>query len=280
MSSYSGYGFRQFKKHNRTMINFICFGTDNCENSLRIFYDHLINSCKERFVLHYYSINYESSVVGDNLIIHPFNINFNFGRANFYKPYVLLKSMMDIPENDFVYLDLDIVITKHFSSEELLQKIDSSPTPLSPNHFWEHPYKIINGIETQNAENLSKFYNVNIFNKYVQNCVIIYNKEHFNFMLDWSVLTSNKETLEMVYGDEEIYNFLLWKYEQPNTLGYLCITSGTETTGEFSDSESILKSYQKFEKGEFDKTSFIVNNNFVKNLELDKVMFFHGLKYL
>lgn len=259
-------------KSNLNMINFVCFGTDNCENLLDVFYKHLISSCEESFFLHYYSINYKSSIVGDNLIIHPININLGFKRGNFYKPYVLLKSLMEIPDNNFVYLDLDIVITKHFNINELFKKIDSSSTPLSPNHFWEHPYKIINGAKTQNAENLSKLFNINIFNKYVQNCVIVYNKKHFQFMWDWASLTNDKEILNMVFGDEELYNFLLWKYEQSNTLGYLCVTSGTLNI------EDIKEGYELYQNDKFDKSLFIVQNNYCQNIILKDIMFFHGIK--
>lgn len=260
------------------MIDFICFGTNNCENLLTTFYHNLLNSCEEPFILHYYSINYNSLITGNNLIHHPMNIDFNFKRPNFYKPFVLLKSLMEIPNNNFIYLDLDIVTTKYFCPEILLQKTKISKTPLSPNHFWEHPYRIVNGNKIQNGENLSKKFNVNVFNKYVQNCVIVYDKSHFQFIWDWASLTNDKDILEMVFGDEELYNFILWKYEQSNTLGYLCITSGTFQIENKNELESVKSGYDLFEKDLFDKSLFNAQNNFYKNTDMKDVMFFHGIK--
>jgi hypothetical protein len=109
------------------MINLISFGTENCEDLLKVFYKNLVKYCKENFKLHYYSINYDSNVIGDNLIKHTYHTKKTYKNAFFYKPFVILKSLVDNNYENFIYLDLDIILTKNFSSNILFNKINNSP---------------------------------------------------------------------------------------------------------------------------------------------------------
>ena len=50
------------------MINFISYGTENCEDLLFFFYNNLLKYSNEDFKLHYFSINYDSKIIGNNYI--------------------------------------------------------------------------------------------------------------------------------------------------------------------------------------------------------------------
>jgi hypothetical protein len=84
--------------------------------------------------------------------------------------------------------------------------------------------------------------------------------------------------LDIAYDDEEIYNTLLWKNNQTKTLGYVCVSSGAIQIDNMDDIQSIVKSHEKFEKCEFNKSFFTIQNNFYKNLEINNIMLFHGIK--
>lgn len=260
------------------MVNFITFGTDNCEELLSYFYDNLLKFCPEDFTLHYYSINYKSSLVGEYFINHVFETNKNFERGFDYKPYIILKSMIDIPNENLVYLDLDIMLTKNFSSKKLFDSIKLSKTPLAPNHYWEHPFNIIKGEKLEDGERLSKHLGITLTQKYLQACMIVYNKNHFEFLCDWISLTDNPEIFELTINDEEILNILLHKYNQPNSLGYICISRSTVIIEDKDDMESIKLLHSLYQEDKFDKLYFIKQNNFYKNLDVSNIMVFHGIK--
>lgn len=259
-------------------MNIVCYGTENCEKDLEFFYENLILFCREKFNLHYYSINYNSQLEKPNLIQHSFFTKKNFKRAFFYKPFVILKSLTEIESHDLIYMDLDIMLTNKFDSSYLFKLISESTTPLSPNHFWENPFKFYDDVKISLGEKLSEITNTIRCNKYVQACLVVYNRNHFEFITDWVSLINNKEILDIAYDDEEVYNTLLWKNNQTQTLGYVCVSSGAIQIEGMNDIQSIIKSHEKFEKSEFDKSFFTIENNFYKNLEIDNIMLFHGIK--
>ncbi len=259
-------------------LNIVCYGTENCEKDLEFFYDNLVLFCPENFNLHYFSINYNSNIERPNLQHHNFFTNKKFKRAFFYKPFVILKSMTEISSDNFIYMDLDIMLTNKFDSSYLFDLISESITPLSPNHFWENPFKFYDDIKVNLGEKLSEITNTVRCNKYVQACLVVYNRNHFEFLTDWISLINNTEILDIAYDDEEIYNTLLWKNNQIKTLGYVCVSSGAIRIDNMDDIQSIVKSHEKFEKCEFNKSFFTIQNNFYKNLEINNIMLFHGIK--
>ena len=260
------------------MVNFISFGTKNCEELLSVFYNNLLKFCKEDFKLHYFSINYNSKIIGEKLIHHKMDYNKEYKKAFFYKPIVLLKSLVDINCENFIYLDLDILLTKHFSSSTLFNTISNSNTPLSPNHFWEYPFLISNNEEIKMGEEICNLKSIKRCGNYVQNCLIVYTKNHFEFLLDWINLVNDDLVIKISVDDEELYNTTLWKYNQTKTLGYMCVTNGTVDIDNLGRFNSIILAHEKYESNQFDKSMFTNQNNYYKNFDNKNVMIFHGVK--
>lgn len=258
-------------------VNFVSFGTENCEILLKKFYEGLLRTCREDFVLHYYSIGYNSQVSGERLIKRKIDLAYQ-KNPFFYKPMVLMKSLVDIDEEVFIYIDLDVLPTKNFSTVLLTENIKDSKTPLSPNHYWEFPFAFIEGIKMDMGKRVCDLKGIIRCNKYVQACLIIYTKNHFEFLLDWISLIKDERVVEISVDDEELYNATLWKYEQTETLGYLCVTNGTVDIDNLGRFGSIERAYEKFESGEFDKSMFTDRNKFHAGFDSKKVMIFHGIK--
>jgi len=264
--------------HMLMKVNFVSFGTENCEELLERFYAGLLRSCREDFVLHYYSINYESKVAGERLVSRKIETRRKYEWGVYYKPLALIRSLIDLDSSDFIYLDLDILLTKKFSSVELFSKIEDSETPLSPNHFWENPFFFAGENTTPMGESIAEMKTIQRCCPYVQNCLIVYQKRHLDFLLDWMSLIHDGEVSKIMCGDEEVYNVSLWGYGQTKTLGYICVTDGTVDVDGLGRFGSIERAYQKFEVGEFDKGMFTDRNNFHSRFDPEKAMIFHGIK--
>lgn len=266
------------KIHMLMKVNFISFGTENCEELIGKFYIRLLRSCKENFVLHYYSINYESKVTGERLVSRKIETRRKYEWGGYYKPLALIRSLIDVDSTDFIYLDLDILLTKKFSSAELFSKIEDSETPLSPNHFWENPFYFSGNNISPMGESIAGMKSIQRCCPYVQNCLIVYQRKHLDFLIDWISLVHDEEVSRIMSEDEEVYNVSLWRYEQTKTLGYICVTNGTVEVDGLGRFGSIEKCYEKFEKGEFSKEMFTDRNNFYSKFEPEKAMIFHGIK--
>jgi len=277
------------------MVNIVSFGTSNYDDLLKHFYKSLSNNCKENFTLHYYSINYESSVKGDNLITYNFYTNKIFKRGDrdvssstkseinpvFLKPNILIKSLIDINSENYIYLDIDVILTKNFNSEVLFSKIKNSRTPLSPQHFWEYPmdYRNPNNIKCF-GEDLCKELSIERSGKlWSQNCMIVYSKKHLDFLLDWNSMSNNNQLRNLSTGDEEIYNVTLWLYDQINNLGSVCISNGIVDIRKTSTSrfEDIIDCYRLYNSGLFDRSLFVAQNKMTSETTNESVMIFHGI---
>jgi len=278
------------------MVNIVSFGTDNCEELLDYFYKSLVNICSEKFVLHYYSVNYKSNIKGDNLITHEFDTNKFFKRRSrdvsssskselnpvFLKPNILIKSLIDINSENFIYLDLDVLLTKNFNSDILFDRVKNSNTPLSPQHFWEFPmdYRDPNNIKCF-GEDLCIELSIERKGKlWSQNCMVVYSKSHLDFLLDWNSITNNDKLRNISTGDEELYNITLWSYGQNGNLGTACISNGVVDIRKTGNSrfEDIVDCYKIYENGYFNKSYFITQNKMVSEMTNNSVMIFHGLK--
>jgi hypothetical protein len=216
--------------------------------------------------------------MGEQLVHHKVNYNKEYKKAFFYKPIVLLKSLVDIESENFIYLDLDIILTKNFSSSTLFNTINNSNTPLSPNHFWEYPFFITDNKQTKIGDEICKLKSIERCGNYVQNCLIVYNKNHFEFLIDWVSLVNDDFVIKVSVDDEELYNITLWRYNQTKTLGYLCVTNGTVNIDNLGCFNSIKLAHEKYELDQFDKSMFTNQNNYYKGFDNKNVMIFHGIK--
>ena len=244
----------------------------NIYNTYVFFYKNLLKYSNKDFKLHYFSINYDSKIIGKKLIHHKINYDKKYNNAFFYKPIVLLKSLMDIDCENFIYLDLDILLTKNFSSDVLFTTVNNSKTPLSPNHYWEYPILFKNNEEIKMGDKVCKLKSIERCNKYVQACLIVYNKNHFEFLVDWISLVNDDSVINISVDDEELYNATLWKNNQTNTLGYICVTNGT------TKNTDIFSLFEEFQIDMFNKEIFNDKNKFYTNFKNKNIMIFHGVK--
>ena len=72
--------------------------------------------------------------------------------------------------------------------------------------------------------------------------------------------------------DEELYNATLWKNNQTNTLGYICVTNGT------TKNTDIFSLFEEFQIDMFNKEIFNDKNKFYTNFKNKNIMIFHGVK--
>jgi hypothetical protein len=128
------------------------------------------------------------------------------------------------------------------------------------------------------GDNVCNLKSIQRCNKYVQACLIVYNKQHLDFLIDWVSLVNDDSVTKVSFDDEELYNATLWKYNQTDTLGYICVTNGTVDIDNLGIFNSIKLAHEKYEFDEFDKSMFTHQNNFYKGFDNKNVMFFHGVK--
>jgi hypothetical protein len=266
------------KIHMRMKVNFISFGTQNCEFLLEKFHANLLKTCKEDFILNYYAVGYESEVKGDRLKTRSIHPEIHQENPLFHKPVVLMKSLIDLDVDNFIYLDLDIQLTKKFSAQILFDSANQSKTPLSPNHFWENPFSFNGEDRIERGERICRMKSIERCNKYVQACLISYTRNHFQFLLFWAGMAVDEKSIAVSADDEELYNATLWKWGQTKTLGYICVTNGTVDVDGLGRFDSIERAYEMFESDRFNKSIFTDENNFYRGFDPENVMIFHGIK--
>ena len=144
--------------------------------------------------------------------------------------------------------------------------------------FDEETISFFNDVRIERGDKICEVKSIVRCNKYVQNCLIAYTKNHFQFLTYWAGLSQDEEAISVCHEDEEIYNAVLWKYGQTETLGYICVTNGTVDVDGLGRFGSVERSYEKFEAGEFDRDMFTDRNNFYSRFDQEKVMIFHGIK--
>lgn len=189
---------------------------------------------KDKHKIIYYSIGYDSDFVHEKVITKKIDIGkirfHNYRDFQFMKPRVLIYSIFDFPEeNNFVYLDLDILLGKRFDPDKLVldNDLDNSEFPLCPKHTLNR-----NGFDlTQKLiQNHYSLVNNNfIFEELIQNCFILYNRKHLEFLKEWNDLCYSDWYCDKLFitfwnhhsGDESILWYLFIKYKFEKNLGYI-----------------------------------------------------------
>lgn len=252
------------------MIQFVTFGTENYEPLLNVFHKSIKINCKEDYVLNYYSLNYDCKLKDNNLKVRKLNLFNDYSRPSKNKPYVLLQSLLDIQDDYFLYLDLDQVMTKNFNSDYFIERIKNSLTPLSPMFYWRFCYHI------------DKFWAVDLCKEmgyhrgdrhHQQNNIIAYTKKHFKFLLDWYQGITDSVWGPKSFGDEEMFNVMLSKYEQDNSLDVCCITENYIKVGD------IYQYMIELDNGTFDMNNFLPDaDEYRAKYKFENIMFYHGFK--
>lgn len=252
------------------MIQFVTFGTKNYEPLLEVFHESIKINCKEKYRLNYYSIGYDSELSDDNLVVRKLEIPNNFSRITKIKPYVLINSLIDVKGKNFLYLDLDMVMTKNFNSKYFVDIIEKSHTPLSPLFYWTFCFFEGRWWATDLCNEMGVDRN---FRHHQQSNIIAYTRKHLYFLIDWYSSLCDSVYGVKSYGDEEMFNVMISKYDQNNSLGVCCITENYLKEG------SIYEYMEQLDNGTFDMNNFLPDAEvYHSNYKYENIMFYHGIK--
>jgi len=241
---------------------------------------------EDKFV--FYGINYTPELKGKNLYNFKFNTFKEFPRFNFWKPRIILDVLDKFPEEEnFCFIDADVLIGKRLDFNKLLEN-KSFNYPLSSHHWCTLPYGFMtypDGTrEDYTTNGLCEYFNIPVKVKvdggivegnscrYVQNCVILYNRKHFNFLKEWEsmceyeFLWKHNTIINYPYQDETVFNVLLWKYKATETLGFI---------------HTNICDFEAYKKGE--ETLELKNQNLIDHHwsyveDINNLMMYHGFK--
>lgn len=130
-------------------------------------------------------------------------------RFVFHKPNILLQATKEFPNENLLYLDVDIILGKRFDPDKLLEGKDLK-YPLCPHHTlnWDIPHR--NGVmcminEVLNpGENDKQWPPMNW--EWVQTNCVMFNSSHESFLTKWK--DTCYKSHEFFTGDEAVYNSL------------------------------------------------------------------------
>jgi len=189
---------------------------------------------ENRHEIIFYSLGYDSDFVHEKVTtkrIDMGKIRFKDERDyQFMKPRVLILSIFDFPnEENFVYIDLDVLFGRRFDPEKLVKEHDlkNCKFPLCVKHtlnrfgfnytqeLVQNHYDIVN--------------NDFVFKELIQNCFMLYNRKHLEFLKEWNDLCYSDwycDKLSISFwnhpsGDESILWYLFMKYKFEKNLGYI-----------------------------------------------------------
>lgn len=252
------------------MIQFVTFGTKNYEPLLQVFHKSIKLTCKEDYTLNYYSVDYDCDLTDDNLVIRKIETFNDYSRPAKNKPYVLLQSLMDIQDEYFLYLDLDMVMTKNFNSQYFIDRIKNSHTALSPLFYWTFCFFEGRFWATDLCSEMGFDRN---FRHHQQTNIVAYTKNHFKFLLDWYQGITDSTYGPKSYGDEEMFNIMISKYKQDKSLDVCCITENYIKQGD------IYQYMRELDSGIFDMNNFLPDAEiYHSKYKFENIMFYHGIK--
>jgi hypothetical protein len=259
-------------------MRIVFFSDEKYLHVVRNFITSCIPVCQE-YDFTFYSVNFYRKDLFKEFVfkidVKHWTCNTNLPNPNFYKPSILLKTLDDYPgENDFCFIDSDIVLGKRFDASKMIgdKKFE---LPLSPFGPFELPYTYrtySDGTqENFTPDLLMKYFNVpEKTMRYVQNCLILYKRSHYDFLLEWESMCLNRFLLRehwryYSFQDETAFNVMLWKYKASETLGHIFVN-----THKFS-------TFRMVEETSLNQTP-IENNPYEYCHDSSRVMFYHGTK--
>lgn len=241
---------------------------------------------KDKFV--FYGIDYTPTLKGENLYNFEFKTFKKLPRFNFWKPRILIDLLNKFPEEEnFCFIDADVVVGKRIDFDKLL-KNKSFDYPLSGHHWCTLPYGYTissDGTRKDHTTNgLCEYFNIPAKMtveggitegnscRYVQTCVILYNRKHLNFLKEWEsmceyeFLWGSNTVVNYPYQDETAFNALLWKYKATETLGFI---------------HTNIDNFEAFKKGEETlelKDQNLIDHHWSYVGDINDLMVYHGFK--
>lgn len=148
-----------------------------------------------------------------------------------YKPYIMKLALNMV--DDFIYVDSDILASKNFNYDRLVNGITDRPYGCRLHETeWQYPihWTETDGVRVEyNEKGLMDYLGVNQRTQpWITTCMMAVNKNCKEFIKEFVEISFNPELLYsnkfkdpyrhyFHMGDETIYNVLLWKY---NTVDY------------------------------------------------------------
>jgi hypothetical protein len=209
-----------------TKMKIITYGDPQSVNLLWTLAESLkYSDLENKYKIIFYSVNHKSDFKHEKVEVRHIDMEkkrFNNHRDFwFFKPKVLIKSIMDFDDEFFLYLDLDILVGKRFNPLNLIEEYDlkSSPFPLCVEHT-------LNRLGDETIQNFLKSYYSLLggdykWKKMIQNCFILYCENHLDFLYEWRDLCYSDWYCEKLklngwdvnsIGDENILSYLYMKY--------------------------------------------------------------------
>jgi hypothetical protein len=246
---------------------------------------------QDKFV--FYGIDYLPELKGDNVYNYKFTQFKPVPKLNFWKPHILIDLLSKFPEEDnFCFIDADVLIGKRLDFDKLLQN-KSFNYPLSPTHnIHEIPFcwaSYPNGVTFHHTTNgLCEYFNIPVKAHitpityiegnscpYTQTCIMLYNRKHLNFLLEWASMCEYEflwgpdSLVNYPYQDETAFNVLLWKYNSTETLSPIYVNTHT------------FEAYKKGEETtELTNQDLIEGHNWSRVYDINILMLYHGYKDL
>jgi len=242
----------------------------------------------ENYTFVYYGIGYRPNLEGTNVVNIAFPFPENPDRLEFMKPKILLDVLTKFKNETICFIDADVIVGKRLNFKKLLEN-KTFEYPLGGHQYCEIPYIYTaypDGTTTYFTTNaLCEYLGVNVkvymdgnpriegnSCRYIQNCFILFNDKHYEFILEWNSICENKflrskQVHYFPYPDETVFNTLLWKYNVTETLGFIhtnCHTFDAYVRGE----QSTNLNNKLLTEGH--TPSLVVNN--------DTLMYYHGYK--
>lgn len=239
----------------------------------------------------YYGVGFHPQLKEKNVVNLTFPSPENPNRLEFIKPKILLDVLHKFENETFCFIDADIIVGKRLDFNKLLQG-KNFIYPLGGHQYCEIPYlydQYPNGDITYYTTNaLCEYLGVDVkvtiegtptvkgnSCRYIQNCFILFNNSHYDFILEWDSICSNKflrknkqqQTYYLPYPDETVFNTLLWKYKVTETLGFIHTNCHT------------FEAYKKGEENNFLQNELLIPNH-PPSLVFDaqNLMYYHGYK--
>jgi hypothetical protein len=209
-----------------TKMKIITYGDPQSVNLLWTLAESLkYSDLENKYKIIFYSVNHKSDFKHEKVEVRHIDMEkkrFNNHRDFwFFKPKILIKSIMDFDDEFFLYLDLDILVGKRFNPLSLIEEYDlkSSPFPLCVEHT-------LSRIDSEEIKSILKNHYSLLGSNYkwekmIQNCFILYGRNHIDFLYEWRDLCYsdwyceklNLNRLNVTAGDESIMWYLYMKYQ-------------------------------------------------------------------
>lgn len=183
----------------------------------------------DTFTFYYYTVDFTPKISNPNVKVIPITKPLGLPNIMLMKPLVISK-VLDLVD-DLVYVDCDLIASKHFNYDDFIGKVTNVPhSPLLHDTEWQYPiYYWYDGDmrHEYNESFLMEFLGVkNRTQKWATACMMGVTKNCKKFIDEWVKICFTKElwypedTHESLkqksrkyfhIGDEGPYNVLLWK---------------------------------------------------------------------